>query len=60
MGRASMKNIKFILIIAILGVISNMITAKLCEIRIKQVQEEVDGIQYDMNTIEEVIKEILK
>ena len=55
-----MKNIKFILIIAILGVISNMITAKLCEIRIKQMQEEVDGIQYDMNTIEEVIKEILK
>jgi hypothetical protein len=60
MGRASMKNIKFIIIIAILSVISNMITAKLCEIRIKQVQEEVDDIQYDMNTIEEVIKEILK
>jgi hypothetical protein len=55
-----MKNIKFILIITILGVISNMITARLCEIRIEQMQEEVDGIQYDMNTIEEVIKEILK
>ena len=55
-----MKNIKFILIIAIFGVFSNMITAKLCEIRIKKVQEEVDGIQYDMNTLEEVIKEILK
>ena len=55
-----MKNIKFILIIAILGVISNKITAKLCEIRIEQLQEEVNDIQYDMNTIEEVIKEILK
>ena len=42
-----MKNIKFILIIAILGVISNMITAKLCEIRIEQMQEEVNDIQYD-------------
>ena len=55
-----MENIKFILFITILVVISNMITTKLCEIRIEQMQEEVDGIQYDMNTMEEVIKEILK
>lgn len=55
-----MKNIKFILIIAILGVISNMITAKLCEIRMREVETKIDSIEYDMDTIDEVIREVLK
>ena len=55
-----MKNLTFVILITILAILSNMLTTKLCEVRIKQVQEEVDDIQYDMNTIEEVIKEILK
>jgi hypothetical protein len=60
MGSVIMKNLKFIVIIAILTIISNMITAKLCEIRMREVETKIDSIEYDMNTIDEVIREVLK
>ena len=55
-----MKNFTFVILITILTILSNMLTTKLCEIRINELKNEVNDIQYDMNTIEEVIKEILK
>lgn len=55
-----MRNLKFIVIIAILTIISNMITAKLCEIRMREVETKIDSIEYDMDTIDEVIREVLK
>lgn len=55
-----MRNLKFIVIIAILTIISNMVTAKLCEIRMKDVETKIDSIEYDIDTIDEVIREVLK
>lgn len=59
-GDVKMKNLTFVILITILAILSNMLTTKLCEIRINELQNEVDGVQYDMETLNEIIGEILK
>ncbi len=53
------KNLSYVILLIILSIISCFLTLKLTDMRIKSIEDRVEDIEYNIETIDSVIRELL-